>query len=49
MEHPKPLYFDGSAHPEAASDDAVFSQSFVLTDEAKLNIGKNPYAVNQGE
>ncbi|WP_156319800.1 hypothetical protein [Bacillus sp. FJAT-18017] len=48
MEQQRPLHFDGSAHPEAASDDILLSQP-ILTEDARLNIGKNPYALEQGE
>ena len=45
----KPLHFDGSAHGPAATEDSTLTQPFVLTDEARLSIGRNPYALDQGE
>ncbi|WP_197277585.1 hypothetical protein [Bacillus sp. FJAT-27245] len=45
----KPLHYDGSNHPEANMESEAISQPFVLTDEARLNIGKNPYSLDQGE
>jgi hypothetical protein len=48
MDQLKPLHFDGSAHQDALSDDNMPSQP-ILTDEARLNIGKNPFALDQGE
>ncbi|WP_409270106.1 hypothetical protein V1499_11725 [Neobacillus sp. SCS-31] len=45
----KPLHFDGSIHPEGNEENQAISQPFVLTEEARLNIGKNPYSLDQGE
>lgn len=45
----KPLHFDGSMHPLDNEENQPVSESFVLTDEARLNIGKNPYSLDQGE
>ncbi|WP_181884604.1 hypothetical protein [Neobacillus piezotolerans] len=45
----KPIHFDGSMHPEGNGENQPLSQPFTLTDEARLNIGKNPYSLDQGE
>jgi len=45
----KPLHFDGSMHAEGNVDGQLADQPVILTDEARMNIGKNPYAIDQGE
>ncbi|WP_172797491.1 hypothetical protein [Bacillus sp. FJAT-27445] len=45
----KPIHFDGSVHPQGEEEDQALSQPFVLTDEARMNIGKNPYSLDMGE
>lgn len=45
----KPLHFDGSFQLEASAGESVVNEPFQMTDEMRINIGRNPYSLESNE
>ncbi|MCH6265703.1 hypothetical protein [Neobacillus citreus] len=45
----KPVHYDGSFHLDQAENEAVVKEPFLMTDEMRKNIGKNPYSMEVNE
>lgn len=45
----KPFHYDGSVQHEAENNEVVLQESFVMTDEMRKNIGRNPYSLETNE
>ncbi|HYK75177.1 MAG TPA: hypothetical protein VEV44_18935 [Pseudoneobacillus sp.] len=45
----KPFHYDGSVQDQAENNEAVLQESFVMTDEMRKNIGRNPYSLDTNE
>lgn len=45
----KPLHFDGSSPLGQAATEALVNETFQMTDEMRLNIGRNPYSLDTNE
>jgi hypothetical protein len=45
----KPGHYDGSSQLGQATDEALGNEPFQLTDEMRINIGRNPYSLDTNE
>ncbi|MCM3726138.1 hypothetical protein M3226_10625 [Neobacillus cucumis] len=45
----KPLHYDGSLPLGQAATEAFVNEPFQMTDEMRLNIGRNPYSLETTE
>ncbi len=45
----KPVHFDGSSQLGQATNEALVNEPFQLTDEMRINIGRNPYSLDANE
>ena len=45
----KPVHYDGSSHLGQATNEALVNEPFQLTDEMRINIGRNPYSFDTNE
>jgi hypothetical protein len=42
----KPGHYDGSVQVNAQNNEPVIQESFIMTDEMRKNIGRNPYSLD---
>ena len=45
----KPQHFDGSSPLGQAATEALVNEPFQMTDEMRINIGRNPYSLDANE
>ena len=45
----KPVHYDGSFQLGQATNEAVVTEPFQMTDEMRINIGRNPYSLDTNE
>ncbi|WP_442598000.1 hypothetical protein [Neobacillus sp. D3-1R] len=45
----KPFHYDGSVQNTSENNEAVLQDSFVMTDEMRKSIGRNPYSLDTNE
>jgi hypothetical protein len=45
----KPIHYDGSSQLGQATNEALGNDPFQLTDEWRINIGRNPYSLDTNE
>ena len=45
----KPLHYDGSLHLNSLGSESVVNEPFQMTDEMRVNIGRNPYSLDSNE
>jgi hypothetical protein len=45
----KPLHYDGSYHLGELTSESVVNEPFEMTDEMRVNIGRNPYSLDSNE
>ncbi|WHY93416.1 hypothetical protein QNK12_08130 [Neobacillus cucumis] len=45
----KPLHYDGSLQLDSTLTESVVNEPFQMTDEMRVNIGRNPYSVDTNE
>jgi hypothetical protein len=45
----KPVHYDGSSHIQPNESITENNEPFLMTDEMRQNIGKNPYAMQPTE
>jgi hypothetical protein len=45
----KPVHYDGSVQGSALNNEPTLQESFVMTDEMRKNIGRNPYSLDSNE
>ncbi|WP_155925630.1 hypothetical protein [Bacillus sp. UNC438CL73TsuS30] len=45
----KPLHYDGSLQLDSSLSESVVNEPFQMTDEMRVNIGRNPYSVDTNE
>lgn len=45
----KPVHYDGSSHLQQVETKTDSNEPFLMTDEMRQNIGKNPYAMELTE
>jgi hypothetical protein len=45
----KPYHYDGSIQIEAQNNEEMAQESFVMTDEMRKSIGRNPYSLDTNE
>lgn len=42
----KPIHYDGSFQLNQLANESVLNESFQMTDEMRINIGRNPYSLD---
>ena len=45
----KPVHYDGSLQASQAADESVVNEPFLMTDEMRQSIGRNPYSLATNE
>ncbi|MGG1400218.1 hypothetical protein ABE288_20700 [Bacillus salipaludis] len=45
----KPLHYDGSLQLDSSLTESVVNEPFQMTDEMRVNIGRNPYSFDTNE
>ena len=45
----KPVHYDGSSQLGQATNEALVNEPFQMTDEMRINIGRNPYSLDKNE
>jgi hypothetical protein len=45
----KPVHYDGSSQLDQAANESVVNEPFSMTDEMRINIGRNPYSLDANE
>ncbi|MGG3466478.1 hypothetical protein ABES02_02885 [Neobacillus pocheonensis] len=45
----KPVHYDGSLQASQAADESVVNEPFLMTDEMRQSIGRNPYSLETNE
>lgn len=45
----KPLHFDGSLQLDSTLTESVVNEPFQMTDDMRVNIGRNPYSLDINE
>lgn len=45
----KPLHYDGSLQLDSSLTESGVNEPFQMTDEMRVNIGRNPYSVDTNE
>jgi hypothetical protein len=45
----KPFHYDGSIQNEAQLNETIEQELFVMTDEMRKSIGRNPYSLDTNE
>jgi hypothetical protein len=45
----KPIHYDGSFQLGQAVNESVLNEPFQMTDEMRVNIGRNPYSLDTNE
>jgi hypothetical protein len=45
----KPMHYDGSVQANAQNNEPILQESFVITDEMRKSIGRNPYSLDTNE
>jgi hypothetical protein len=45
MTEQKPVHYDGSSQLGQATNESVVNEQFQMTDEMRINIGRNPYSL----
>ncbi|CRK80672.1 hypothetical protein [Neobacillus massiliamazoniensis] len=45
MTEQKPVHYDGSSQLGQAINESVVTEPFQMTDEMRINIGRNPYSM----
>ncbi|WP_462409083.1 hypothetical protein [Neobacillus sp. Marseille-QA0830] len=45
----KPFHYDGSLQPSPTENNHAVNEPFLMTDEMRKNIGKNPYSLETNE
>lgn len=45
----KPVHYDGSSHANQAANESVVNEPFLMTDEMRQSIGRNPYSLDTNE
>lgn len=45
----KPVHYDGSSQQVQATNESLGNEPFQLTDEMRMNIGRNPYSLDTNE
>jgi hypothetical protein len=45
----KPLHYDGSFQLDVSSNESVVNAPFQMTEEMRINIGRNPYSLDSNE
>ncbi|WP_157042258.1 hypothetical protein [Neobacillus jeddahensis] len=49
MMEQKPMHFDGSGQIKLPTNEALSYETFEMTDEMRINIGRNLYSPGQNE
>ena len=44
-----PVHYDGSLQLGQATNESVITEPFQMTDEMRINIGRNPYSLDTNE
>jgi hypothetical protein len=42
----KPVHYDGSIQLDQVTNEAAVNEAFQMTDEMRVNIGRNPYSLD---
>ncbi len=45
----KPVHYDGSSLTSQAANESVVNEPFLMTDEMRKSIGRNPYSLDTNE
>ncbi|MEH7414240.1 hypothetical protein V7266_02985 [Neobacillus drentensis] len=45
----KPVHYDGSSQLGLAASEEIVNEPFQMTDELRLNIGRNPFSLDSDE
>lgn len=45
----KPNHYDGSVQINSGTNESSVEEAFVMTDEMRKNIGRNPYSIDTNE
>jgi hypothetical protein len=45
----KPVHYDGSVQTNAQNNEQTLQEAFVMTDEMRKSIGRNPYSIESNE